>query len=371
MTDRDPLTLLLPEVPEGDRAEREARRRALARLRAEIAAEERPPPFRRRRRPVLLAAAGVAAAAAATLVAVTSGLDEGRVAPADSSAAAVLRRAAAAAERAPAPGALPAGQYLYVRRTVMEPRVIRRHGERFTVFIRYVNEDWTARDGSGRSRAAPAPPVFPTSADRAAWRRAGAPSTRTMVGNYLPILEGTDHRASANPRHAFPARTGWEGLSYAEIRALPTDPRLLERLLRREIGSAREFTPETRDGVARTRLLERIGRLLGGAPLDSAQRAALLRVAAAQSGVRVSRDVVDRLGRAGTAVRLDVRADFDPTRPPYRRLPTRRSTTLVVEPSTGALLGTRSTLARADGHVVTDIGAVYSSAIVPSTSARP
>jgi hypothetical protein len=114
-----------------------------------------------------------------------------------------------------------------------------------------------------------------------------------------------------------------------------------------------------------------IGRLLGGAPLDSAQRAALLRVAAAQPGVRVSRDVVDHLGRAGTAVRLDVRVDFDPSRPPYRRLPTRRSTTLVVQPSTGALLGTRSTLARADGRVVTDIGAVYSSAIVPSTSARP
>jgi hypothetical protein len=371
MTEPDPLTLLLPDAPEGDRVERAARERALVRLRAEIAAEKRPPPFRRRRRPILLAAAGVAAAAAATLVAVTSGLDEGRVAPADSSAAAVLRQAAAAAEHAPAPGALPPGRYLYVRRTAMEPRIIHRHGERFTVFIRYVNEDWTARDGSGRDRATPAPPTFPTGADRAAWRRAGAPSTREMVGNYLPILEGTDRRASANPRHAFPARAGVVGRSYTEIRALPTDPRRLERLLRRQIGSTREFTPQTREGLARTRLLELIGRLLGGAPLDSAQRAALLRVAAAQPGVRVSHDVVDHLGRAGTAVRLDVRVAFDPSRPPYRRLESRRATTLVIQPATGALLGTRSTLARADGHMLVDIGAVYSSAIVPSTSARP
>jgi hypothetical protein len=371
MTDADALPLLLPDAPEGDRVERMARQRALTRLRAEIAAEKPPPPPRRRRRPILLAAAGVAAAAAATLVAVTSGLDEGRVVPADSSAAAVLRRAAASAEHAPAPGALPPGRYLYVRRTVMEPRVIRRHGERFTVFIRYVNEDWTARDGSGRNRATPAPPTFPTSADRAAWRRAGAPSTRAMVGNYLPILEGTDFRVAANPRRAFPARAGWAGRSYAEIRALPSDPHRLERLLRRQIPSTREFTPQTRDAVARTHLLEWIGELLGGAPLDPAQRAALLRVAAAQPGVRVSRDSIDRLGRAGTAVRLDVQVAFDPSRPPYRRLPTRRSTTLLVQPSTGALLGTRSTLARADGRVVTDIGAVSSSAIVPSTSARP
>jgi hypothetical protein len=266
---------------------------------------------------------------------------------------------------------LPPGRYFYARRVAAEPRVIHRNGQRFTVFIRYIEEDWTTRDGSGRSRETPAPPAFPTPADRAAWQRAGAPSSRAMVGNYLPILEGTDLTARANRRHAFPARSGGAGLSYREIRSLPTAPDELAELLRRTIGSAREFTPQTRAGVIRVRMLEWIGRLLGGAPLDVPQRAALLRLAAAQRGVRVSHDAVDRLGRSGTAVRLDVAAVLDPSRPPHRRITSRHSTTLIVGPRTGALLGTRVTLTTGAGDVVADSGAVYRTAIVASTTDRP
>jgi hypothetical protein len=364
------VPILLPRVPEGDAIEQHARERVLTRLRADIAAEPSGARVQRRKHIGLLATAAAAMAVAATVVALTSGLDEGHVAPA-ASAAAILRQTAQAAERAPAPGALDPGRYLYVRRTAVEPRVIQRDGDRFTVFIRYVEEDWTARDGSGRSRETPAAPAFPTAADRAAWQRAGSPSNREMVGNYLPILQGTDLQAPANPRHAFPARAGNAGLSYAAARALPTDPRRLEALLRRQIGSVDEFTPQTRDGVATVRLLEWSGRLLGGAPLDSGQRAALLRVVAAQPGVRIAHDAVDRLGRRGTAVRLDVPAEFDPSRPPYRAIPTRRSTTLIVDAHAGTLLGTRTTLAKPDGTVLGDYGAVYESAAVASTTQRP
>jgi hypothetical protein len=52
---------------------------------------------------------------------------------------------------------LPPGRYFYARRVAAEPRVIHRNGQRFTVFIRYIEEDWTTRDGSGRSRETPAP----------------------------------------------------------------------------------------------------------------------------------------------------------------------------------------------------------------------
>jgi hypothetical protein len=370
--------LLLPEVPEDDAVERAARAYALRRLRTEIAgaqAETAPPRApgttgRRRPRALVLAFAGLAAAATAAVVALTSGLDEGRVTPADSSAAAILRRTAAAAEHAPAPGALAAGQFLYVRRTAVEPRTIHRGGETFVVFVRYLDEDWTARDGSGRNRSTPAAPGFPTIADRAAWERAGRPSTRTMVGNYLPIVAGTDAKAGPLPRHAFPARAGGAGLSYGEVRALPSDPEQLERRLRARLPSVSRYTPQTRAGVARTYLLEWIGRLLGGVPLDGAQRAALLRVAAAQPGVRVSHDAVDRLGRGGTAVRLDVRAVLDPSRPPHRALVTRRSTTLIVDEASGALLGTRTLARDANGRTVGDFGAVYRTTVVDSVTRR-
>jgi len=379
MTDREPTSLsLLPDVPPDDDVARTARERTLTALRAQIEAEAevgtqstrpRPRPRRRRRAVVFLAAA--IAATAAIVVAIGSGIDEGRVAPAESSAAVVLRAAAAAAERAPGTGALRPGQYLYVRRTAMEPRVISRGGERFTIFVRYIDEDWTARDGTGRHRSTPASPGFPTPADRAAWRRAGSPSTREMVGNYLPIVEGTDFRARPNPRHVFPARAGGLGLTYAQVRALPSDPARLGRLLRRQVGSLREYAPLSRERVARTRVLEWIGRLLSGAPVSPDQRAALLRVAAAQPGVRISRDAVDRLGRSGTAVRLEVRVEMNPARPPYRVHPHTRSTTLVVAPQTGELLGTRATFAGEGRRTTADYGAVFSSGVVASTTARP
>ena len=225
----------------------------------------------------LLAPAALAIAAGA-VIALSSGVDDGQIAPTPS-AAALLTRAADAARTAPAPGALAPGEYLYVRRTAMEPKRITRGGERFTVFIRYVQEDWTARDGSGRSRARPAKPSFPSVRDKAAYERAGSPSNRTMVGNYLPILDGTDVTSPARPRRAFPARSTF-AMSYRQVRALSANPVALEQRLRAETGSLREIDAASRDAMARLRLLERIGGLLAGAPLDAAQRAALFEVAA-------------------------------------------------------------------------------------------
>ena len=133
------------------RAPRGARRGASKRRgRPQAAARRRPAaPSRRGARRAWLAVPAFAAAAAAALVALTSGVDEGRVSPPPASAAQLLTRAADAAEAAPAPGALGPGQYLYVTRAAMEPKEITHGGEPFTVFIRYLDEDWTARDGRG------------------------------------------------------------------------------------------------------------------------------------------------------------------------------------------------------------------------------
>lgn len=50
-------------------------------------------------------------------------------------------------------------------------------------------------------------------------------------------------------------------------------------------------------------------------------------------------------------------------RPPYRKLPTTRAVSIVFDPASGALLGTRFTLARGDGPVVDDYGAVYATEV--------
>ena len=79
--------------------------------------------------------------------------------------------------------------------------------------------------------------------------------------------------------------------------------------------------------------------------------------------MRVSADALDRLGRRGTAVRLQARIELNAARPPYRKLPTTRAVSLVFDPATGALLGTRFTLADAGGRTVGDYGAVYTAEV--------
>jgi hypothetical protein len=354
---------MIADVPLDDEIARAARERVRVKLREEIATASLAGPRRRAR----TLAAVTLVAVAAGVVALVSGLDEGRVSP-PSSAAAVLRAAAAAALRAPAPGAIPAGEYLYVRTTHMDPHVIHRRGQTFTAYIRYVDEDWTARDGSGRNRSTPATPAFPTAADRAAYRRAGSPSEVAMVGHELQIMGGADVSSPGVAKHAFPARAGGMGYSYAQIRALPADPQALTRILSRKVSRfrLRWYTPASRAAVVRGNTLEWIGRLLGAAPLDAGQRAALLRLAASLPGVRVSGDAVDRLGRRGTAVRLDVRAVRTDSRIPPAVRTSQSAVTLVVDPATGTLLGTRLVATDGRGKVVTDLGSVYAAKVVAS-----
>ncbi|MBE2319201.1 hypothetical protein DVA67_024710 [Solirubrobacter sp. CPCC 204708] len=206
------IETLFPPVPADDEVERAAREKGLAALREAAADEARRSragtasgaaasgPRRRgvRRRSWLVLPA--VAAVAAGVFALTSGVDEGRVSPPPASAAQLLSRAADAAATAPAPGAIGPGEHFYVRRTAMEPKTIERGGERFTVFIRSVDEDWTAR----RVRAQPAPA-----------RGAGVP------GAARPGRVGASGRAE-------PAR---------DDRQLPADPRRRGRHLSRSAAA--------------------------------------------------------------------------------------------------------------------------------------
>jgi hypothetical protein len=172
-------------------------------------------------------------------------------------------------------------------------------------------------------------------------------------------VAATDHNRPARPRKAFPARSSF-ALSYAEVRALPADRAALEQRLRADTGSLRGFTGSTRDAIIRLRLLELVGHLLAGAPLDADQRAALFEVAAGIPGVAVSPGALDRLGRRGTAVRLEERLKLKTGDGPQRST---RAVSIVFDPASGALLGTRFTLSDAAGRVVSDLGAVYSTEV--------
>jgi hypothetical protein len=341
----EPLTLLFPAVPEADELERAARERALAALREATAREEvapRPARLRRRRRWLLVPVAAAAAAAAA-IIAFTSGLDEGELAPVNS-AAAILHRAADAAERSPAAGGLTPGQYLYVRRTTAEQKTVTRRGRTFRVLIRHRLEDWTARDGSGRSRQRPAALAFPTNADRAAWMRAGSPSASELAGD--ADLQRDDRMRPPDREHAFPFWVASNAVSYRAVRALPTDPAQLERSLRAE-----SRTPGT-DGIAALRLFERIAGLLAGAPLEPAQRSALYRVTATLPGVHVSNDTLVAHGTA-------VSAEADVQGSHY-------TVTMVFSLTTGRLLATRTIIS---GRIQTDYRVLYDIAVRDSTRA--
>ena len=111
--------------------------------------------------------------------------------------------------------------------------------------------------------------------------------------------------------------------------------------------------------MTRMQLLERVGQLLAGTPLDAAQRAALFRVAAGIEGVTVSEDALDQLGRKGTAVKLEGTIALDGgVRPEYEGIRVRRGAVIVFDPATGALLGTRHTL-----NDDVDQGAVYTTQV--------
>ena len=134
-------------------------------------------------------------------------------------------------------------------------------------------------------------------------------------------------------------RAGSRALSYRQVRALSTDPVRLERQL---------------DGNT-AMMLDQIGGLLVGAPLAPGQRSALFRVAASLPGVELAHDALDRRRDA-----VSLTAGWDAGR---------LTATLVFDPATGAVLGTRTVVKDTRGRVTGDYGAVYETEVRNSTRA--
>jgi hypothetical protein len=295
-------------------------------------------PARRRRRlaPARLAPAlALGAAVLATVLVLDSG---GGLAPPAASAARVLRASAAALQRAGDPRALAPGDrdYLYTRRLIWWRYTERAH----PYVVRTVDQSWVARDGSGRE------------------------DTRT-VGARGPG-RASDVRLPAS-RHPFALGLDAFGphVSYAQLRALASDPRALAATVHAIAEKVAQGSPLTREfgaGRFRAALVFEVARALAQAPATAAVRAGVYRLLADTPGVRLLGSTTDSAGRHGTAIAARLGAfEF----------------TIVLDPATGELLqSSRTVLYRSAQTADAPVGlmnrATYlRSAVVASTTAAP
>ena len=149
-----------------------------------------------------------------------------------------------------------------------------------------------------------------TAADKAAWRAAGSPkkwdlprpagTTRTRT---IPAGPGP-RDVTVNPDGAF--NVGGTPLTYAQIRALPTDPaQLRAHLLALDEAAGGHDGPRTRAKLDRVRvevLFTQSWQLLTQLPVSPPTRAAIYRMLADVPGLTAQGSVEDAKGRAGVAI---------------------------------------------------------------------
>ena len=221
-----------------------------------------------------LALAGIAAA----VIALTSGADSGRIAPAPANAAEALRRVAAVAVQTPA--AVPRDdQYYYVKTTATWLSMYAGQDPDHTnaaSLVEHEREIWLSVDRTGKliDRAVGSRPL--TQADTARQQGPTPPNLDRPMG---PI------------HHYF---VGDEKLSRAGLLAFPTEPQTIFDRLRARVGN-RGHSP---DGEVFTE----IGDALRESPAPADLRAGLYRALALVPGIELVGTVTDREGRTGTAV---------------------------------------------------------------------
>ncbi len=290
---------------------------------------------RPRRRLVLALPLAIAVAAALFV-----GLGVGNEQPA---AARQLQHAARLVAGEPAPVIGP-GQYWYVKGVGAFANEVSAANGTFTARQTSSHEIWIASDGSGRIVRTDGPPQFFSAAERARWEAAGKPGFGPAGG--IDESEGPGGLS-----------WGWEMLGVHSGAQIPTDPDALARLVARGADGTKNPLPYEE--------FKLIGEILRFAPLSGAQTAAFYQVLATLPGIELIGSTTDPIGRPGTAVSL--------TRPGD---PAREE--LILDPQTGRMLGSRSTLVAPDaayaGAAVGDTlsyEAVVATGVVGATDARP
>ena len=290
-----------------------------------------------RRRFALAAPLALAVAVAAALFV---GLGVGNEQPA--AAAQQLEHAAKLVAGDPAPVIGP-GQYWYVKGLgAFANEVGGTDGERFSALQTSSHEIWIASDASGRIVRTDGPPKFFSAAARARWEAAGKPSFGN--GSGIDELEPAGELS-----------WGIEPLA-RKVSGLPSNPADLARLIE-------QHSDENKNSPA-SEQFSLIEGILRFAPLSGAQTAAFYHVLASLPGIEIVGEAKDGLGRSGTAFAVANDAG------------TRQE--LILDPRTGRLLGSRTTLTapdpvNPDTPVGTVIGSetIVATGVVGSTDARP
>jgi len=228
---------------------------------------------------------------------------------------------------------------------------------------RVVVEAWLSADGhepdwTGQRNAG----AHPT--DEAAWRADGAP-TEWNLGYDAEL--GRDNVLSTRPEagtllERSPLQQVLPGMTAQQVRDLPTDAGRLRAYLFEHRAVMRD-EPQDADGQAQivdAYLFNRAVMLLGEVPAPPGVRAAALRLIADLGGVERTGAVTDPLGRPGTGITLVTRTGTWSD-----------ATELVVDASTGTLLGSRYTSTDEDTVVKQSYVAVVSSSWTDATPAIP
>jgi hypothetical protein len=307
VTPIDELTILRAWEPPADGISEDERARARARLDAHIAARRAPrararAPFRLRR-PWLVAAPLLAAVAIAVVVALTSGVQEGRLSAPPATAAEALERAARAAEARPEAFPRPR-QFFYVKSqsTYLACRMPAAEDDDrgFCGLTTQTREAWTSLLRDGRETTQVSKTSWPSERERQKWIAAGRP----------PLDQGRDGTMGLHHNgHYF---LGNEKLSYRQMRDFDlSGDALYRRLTDRYIKG--------QGGSLHAEVFTWIGDALREQPAPPRLRAALYRALKHVPGLTYDRATTDRLGRPAVAVsRVDatrgVRSEllFDP-----------------------------------------------------------
>lgn len=311
----------------------------------------------RRRRRVLLAPAAVAGIAGATAVALAVGLgghDARRapVTPVPLDPKSIFLAAADQAERQPM------GRYWYTDQIQGQSYIVKdgyaitgAHSETF---------EWTAvKAGGGKvfyGRDLPARPL--TKEDRAAWRKAGSPSSFRVLSNghyitYTTRAGAWQGEPDGSGGRFFLQGIG-QGLTLKQILKLPTDPATLAARFLTLKPAGRLGRRQAVPPVSNAYQLDRAAELFESAPLPPKVQAGLMRALVTQPGVRVTDLATDPLGRQGVAVAVDqpswgwgpgpdgklVRREFDHT----------ERVELIFDRGTGALLADETVLLKPGGE---------------------
>jgi hypothetical protein len=202
----------------------------------------------------------------------------------DTAQAGILEDAARTASERRLPQ-IGSGDYLYVKRTVIEQHSATTEKGSWAALVPQVHELWIAADGSGRKRITPGTPRFLTSQGEQAWEDAGSPP---LGGPIVDRVLGPDELGDPN------------------LLSLPTGPDRLLRVLRadpREAGVPRDVA-----------VFVRASDLLSQPLAPSRLRAALYRVLARLPGIEVLGPIADPLGRQGVGVAITTGVSGSPER---------------------------------------------------------